>query len=121
LEVALQESHSFSSTNAHPLLAQDLINLTKEDAMTDDSNSTSDDAQDKEEMIALAFGSLVRGSRGEFATYLGPSAASAWLLEVSSTISSSFSQVHSVTAVLIKVFHRLATRLQQSKKPFPII
>lgn len=67
----------------HPLLAQDLVNLTKEEAMTDDSNSASDEAQDNEEMISLAFGSLVKGPRGEFATYLGPSAASAWLLEVS--------------------------------------
>lgn len=83
LEAALRESHSTANTDIHPLLAQDLVNLTKEEPITDDS-STSDEAQDNEEMIALAFGSLVKGSRGEFATYLGPSAASAWLLEVRS-------------------------------------
>jgi hypothetical protein len=81
LEDALQDAHSQLSAEAHPLLAADLVRLTKEEEepVTDESSNAGEGPGD--EMITLAFGSLINGPSGT-TRYLGPSAASSWLFQV---------------------------------------
>jgi hypothetical protein len=57
------------------------VRLTKEEeeTVTDDSSNSGEGQGD--EMIALAFGSLINGPNGT-TRYLGPSAASGWLFQV---------------------------------------
>lgn len=93
LEEALQETHARVSTDTHPLLAPDLVRLTKEDEeMVTDDSSTGEGSG--EEMIALAFGSLINGPGGT-TRYLGPSAASSWLFPTEAASGPTFDELPS--------------------------
>lgn len=82
LETALQTAQNQLTQTPHPLLAPDLVRLTQdEETPAEDESSVEGGDGADEEMIALAFGSLIKINDGT-TRYLGPSAASFWLFLV---------------------------------------
>ncbi|KAG8847451.1 hypothetical protein FRB91_011738 [Serendipita sp. 411] len=79
LEAALHTAHGRSSKEVHPLLAPDLVGMTKElaDEPVEDVGIPLEGGE--EEIMTLSFGSLLRGQEGG-TRFFGPSAASTWLL-----------------------------------------
>jgi hypothetical protein len=77
------------------LLAPDLIRLTQEEEAPAEDVSKADSEGKDEEMIALAFGSLIKTGAGR-TRYLGPSAASSWLFEVNTTASRNGSNTNTI-------------------------
>lgn len=72
------------------------MRLTKEEEepVTDESSNAGEGQGD--EMIALAFGSLINGPNGT-TRYLGPSTASGWLFQVNAVRKVVRSRTHSLT------------------------
>ncbi|PVG01376.1 hypothetical protein CPB86DRAFT_699318 [Serendipita vermifera] len=79
LEEALQNTHGLVSEDVHPLLAPDLVRLTKEEE--DPSNDKASDAghHQDEEMMTLSRGSIVKGP-SDSSRYFGPGASTCALL-----------------------------------------
>ena len=77
------------------MLAPDLVRLTQEEETPAEDVSKADSEGKDEEMIALAFGSLIKTDAGR-TRYLGPSAASSWLFEVNTTASRNGSKTNTI-------------------------
>lgn len=99
LEGALQAAHARTEQSPHPLLADDLVRLSKEADQEMEEEPTSN-AVGTEETTTLSFGSLLPNSEGG-TRYLGPGAASSWILHNEFKTSPDFEQAISIPTTLL--------------------